>query len=145
MKVNKHTLLWAAKASQSVSEMAKKLGRDEDYEERLWGKMLRLVPGAEDFLERNEAKVNMKLAKANGDDDELKEHRLTYIAATIRLVNNQLINNMEDIVIKPTKSIVFHQAVNQNEEDLDSFPVASEVPAASEIPADILDSILNNN
>jgi len=139
MKINKHTLIWAAKKSASVSEMAKKLGKDEDYEERLWEKMLRLAPGAEDFIEKNEAKINMQIAKANGSDD-FKEHRLAYISATLRLIDNKLITDASiPISTKRKKRFRIERPVRMEEEsgeDKDALPIASEVSQ------DLLESIL---
>lgn len=150
MRVNKHTLIWAAKQSSTVSEMAKKLGKDESYEEKIWDKLLRLAPGAEDFLERNEQKMNMFIAKNNGDDQSFMDARLGYIGATMKLFDNHLLDEKE-IEMKSFKLAKYHKKntknsdafeYNEKDEDTDGKGYPNEsVLIASEVPQDLLNSI----
>jgi DNA-binding SARP family transcriptional activator len=91
MKVNRATILWAIKKSATISDVTKLLGREPEYEERVWDKMLRFYPDAEDYLKKNESLQEMKEHKAEEDWDALKESRLEYIGATYRLMKNKMI------------------------------------------------------
>jgi len=91
MKVNRSSLLWAIKKSATISDVAKVLGREPEYEERIWDKIFRFYPEATDFLKRNESLQEMKEHKLNEDWDALKESRLEYIGATYRLMKNKMI------------------------------------------------------
>ena len=91
MKINKKALLWAIKKSASISEVAQRLGRESIDEEKIWTKIFRYYPIAEDYLKRNESIQEMKEYKSNEDWESLKDSRLEYIGATIRLMQNKLI------------------------------------------------------
>ena len=120
MKVNRNTLLWAIKKSSSISEVAQRLGREPEYEEQLWNKMLRFYPGAEDYLKRNEDIEEMKQHKMNEDWVALKEARLEYIGATNRLITNKLIGKREiDILAYKLEKKKAIPASNIEEKDIE--------------------------
>jgi len=91
MKVNRTTILWAARKSATVADIAKILGRKPEYEEKIWNKILRFYPAVENFLKRNESLQEMREYRLDEDWESLKESRLEYIKATDRLMNSKLI------------------------------------------------------
>lgn len=151
--MNKQSLLFAIKKSSSVDEVAKRMGKIGD-EEKIWDKLLRYYPAAEDFLNRNEALNSMRDAFANGDLGAVKESRYYFIAATNRLINNKMItekdvnrivatlNNkrsQKNAIVSATKeknSIDLHTEHRKNE-DPDSMFITSE------ITRDIINTIIS--
>ena len=91
MKVNRSTLLWAIKRSNSLAEVTQRLEREPEYEERLLEKMCRFYPEAEDYLIRNSSLQEMREHKAEEAWDALKESRLEYVGATYRLMKNKML------------------------------------------------------
>jgi hypothetical protein len=158
MKLNKFSILWAIKQSASISEVAKRLGRPPEDEEKIWNKMLRYYPGAEDFLSRNEDKIDMQDSLANEDWVVLKRARLDFMIATGRLIKNKLITQkdidrvavkLEDKrnqkrvaipAVKEKNSTIQHISM-VNEESKDK-PEDDTVEITSVVPQDIATSII---
>ena len=158
MKVNKLTLVNAARKSASMEEVVQKLGKSPEQEEKIWEKMLRLVPGAEDFLERNEVLANMKMAKAKGNEKKFIRLRKEFITLSIRLMNNGLITKKhveaklndakkdKATIIKPSGNDAFEDPLNDDVDVYDDQDVVKEndiVDIGSEVPQDLLNSIIS--
>ena len=95
MKLNKFSILWAIKKSASIAEVAKRLGRPLKDEEKIWNKMLRYYPEAENFLSRNEDIRDMQEAYASGNCAVLKEARLDFLITTGKLIKSGLITQKD--------------------------------------------------
>lgn len=88
--VLRNRLVHAARNSASIEEMCHRLGKDEEESEGLWDLLISKVPGAEDFLIRNECARLMRDCKENDDMEGLREARIEYMRAFTRLQENGL-------------------------------------------------------
>jgi len=143
MKINKFSLLWAIKKSASVTEVAQRLGRPSEDEEKIWNKMLRYYPEAENFLSRNEDIRDMQEAYAREDWAILKEARLDFLITTGRLIKSGLIakKDIQDIVAKlknkrnkrvdipaSKEKDTFEEESQEEPQNIDAVEITSVVP-----------------
>ena len=106
MRLNKQTLLYAAKKSRNVEEMAMVLGREGDWQcERIWERMLRVNPGSENFLIRNESLQEMQVAALDHDFGSVKIFREDYMVATWNLLKSGMKHFDENLVADFVKKL----------------------------------------
>jgi len=126
-----------------MEELFKKLGKNINKEDKYFERWCRLAPGFDDFLERNESLTNMKIAKINKNDKAFKEARELFIGATVRLIDNGLLTK-EDIDKKLAKKTINIKPIKEDVSLNDEDDEDDNVPIASEVPADLLENILKN-
>jgi len=144
MKINKKTLVYHAKQSSSVEDLTKRLGKNSEDKEKVWDKLLRLAPGAEDFLERNEALNDMRIAKIDGNKLAGKESRTECMRLTYQLMQKGYLNE-KNIKLCNTENNK-HKENNINNYTLNGVRNKSQgenVLVDQEVPRDILEKIIS--